>query len=61
MAHILIPYQWKEENKEERQTIFCTPLDPFGEKSDEEEPRDDFTIPQKVHYHSNRKLNLDAF
>ena len=30
------------------------------EDSDEEEPRDDYTIPQKVHYHSNWKRNQDA-
>ena len=41
-----------KESKGGRQTIFFTPLNPFGGDSDEEEPRDDYTIPQKVHYHS---------
>ena len=34
-------------SKRGRQTIFFTPLNPFGEDSDEEETRDDYTIPQK--------------
>ena len=49
-----------KESKEGRQTIFFTQLDPFEENSGAEEPRDDFTIPQKVHRHSNRKRNQDA-
>ena len=33
---------------------------PFGGDSDEEEPRDDYTVPQKVCYHSYWKRNQDA-
>ena len=50
----------KPENKEGRQTIFVTPLNPFGENPDEEAPSVDITIPRKVHYHSNWKRNQDA-
>ena len=40
---------------------FFTPLNPFGEDSDEEEPRDDYTVLQKVHNHTNNcKRNQDA-
>ena len=35
-------------------------LTPFGGDSDEEEPRDDYTVPQKVRYHSHWKRNQDA-
>ena len=38
-----------KESDKGRQTIFCTPLNPFGVDSDEEEPSDDYTIPQKVY------------
>ena len=40
--------------------VFFTPLSPFGGDSDEEEPRDDCTFPQKVHYHRHWKRNQDA-
>ena len=43
-----------------RQSVFFTPLNPFGGDSDEEEPRDDYTILPKVHYHSHWKRNKDA-
>ena len=43
-----------------RQTVFFTPLNPYGGDSDEEEPRDDHTVPQKVHYHSHWERNQDA-
>ena len=43
-----------------RQTVFFTPLNPFGGDSDEEELRDDYTVPQKVHYHSHWQPNQDA-
>ena len=43
-----------------RQTVFFTPLNAFGGDSDEEEPRDDYTVPQQVHYHSHWKRNQDA-
>ena len=36
-----------KESDKGRQTIFFTPLNPIGGDSDEEEPRDDYTIPQK--------------
>ena len=50
-----------KESDEGRQIVFFTPLNnPFGEDSDEEEPRDDYTIPQKVHYHIHWKRNQDA-
>ena len=49
-----------KQNKEGRLTNFFTPLNPFGENPDEEAPSDDFTIPKKVHYHSNWKPNQDA-
>ena len=39
---------------------FFTPLNPFGGDSDEEGPRDDYTVPQQMHYHSQRKRNPDA-
>ena len=48
------------ESKEGRQTIFFTPLKPFGDISDEEEPRDDLSKPRKVHYHSKWKSRQDA-
>ena len=44
----------------ERHTIFFTLLNPLGEKSDEEAPGDDLSIPRKVHYHSNWKHDQDA-
>ena len=37
------------QSKEGRQTISFTPLNPFGENPDEEEPSDDIAIPQQVH------------
>ena len=49
-----------KESDKGRQTIFFTPLSPFGGDSDEEEPRDDHTVPQKVHYHGHWKRNQDA-
>ena len=48
------------ESKEGRQTIFCTPLNPFGYIPDEEEPSDDLSKPRKVHYHSKSKKTQDA-
>ena len=56
-------YPWErtdsggKESHKGRQTIFFTPLNPFGGDSDEEEPLDDYTISQKVHYHSHWKHN----
>ena len=48
------------ESKEGRQTIFLTLLSPLGEKSDEEEPSDDLSVPRKVHYYSKWKHDQDA-
>ena len=48
------------ESKEGRQTIFFTPLNPFGDNPSEEEPSDDFSKPRKVHYHSKWKPREDA-
>ena len=39
----------------EGQTIFFTPLKPFGDIPDEEEPRDDLSKPIKAHYHSKSR------
>ena len=48
------------ESDKGRQTVFFPPLDPSGGDSDEEEHRDDYTVPQKVHHHSHWKHNQDA-
>ena len=39
----------KEKNKA-RQAVFLTPTNPFGNDPEEEEPHDDYTVPQKVPY-----------
>ena len=39
-------------SRDGRQTVFCTPLNPFVDNPDEEEPSDDLSKPRKVHYHS---------
>ena len=41
------------ESDKGRQTVFFTPLNPFGGDSDEEEPWDDYTVLQNVHHHSH--------
>ena len=41
------------ESDKGRQTVFFTPLNPFGGDSDEEEPCDDYTVLQNVHHHSH--------
>ena len=48
-----------KEHKGGRQTIFFTRSTLLVD-SDEEEPRDDSTVPQKVHCHSHWKRNQDA-
>ena len=48
------------ESDKGRQTVFFTPLNPFGGDSVEEEPRDDHTIPQKVHFHSRWRRKQNA-
>ena len=50
----------EEKSKEGRPTIFFTPLNLFGENSDEEAPSDDLSIPRKVRYHSNWKPTQDV-
>ena len=44
--------------KEGRQTVFFTPLDPFGD--DTEEEYDDLSTPRKVHYKNKRKVSQYA-
>ena len=48
------------ESKEGKQTIFLTPLNPFGDTPDGEEPSDDSSKSRKVHYHSEWKSRQDA-
>ena len=48
------------ESKEERQTIFFTPLNPFGDNPEEEEPSDDLSKLRKVHHHSKWTHTQDA-
>ena len=43
------------ESEEGGQTIFFTPLSPFGDNPDQEEPSDDFSKPRKVQYHCKLK------
>ena len=50
----------RRESKEGRLTIFFTPLNPFGNNPDEEEPSDDLSKPRKVHCHSKGKNYQDA-
>ena len=50
----------RRQSKERRQTIFFTPLSPFGDNPDEEEPSDDLSKPRKVHYYSKSKNSQDA-
>ena len=49
-----------KESDKGRQSVFFTPLSPFGGDSDEEEPNDDYTVPQKMHYHNHWKHDQDA-
>ena len=58
LENVLIP--GGHESDKGRQTVLFTPLNPFGGDSDEEEPRDDYTVPQKLHYHSHWKRDQDA-
>ena len=53
-------FQVDRKAREGRQTLFFTLVNPFGRDSDEEEPRDDCTIPQKVRCYSHWKRNQDA-
>ena len=49
-----------KDSHKRRQAIFFTPLNPVGGDPEEEEPPDDYTVPQKVHYHSHWKRNPNA-
>ena len=46
MANGLIP--GGEEKDKARQTFFLTPTNPCGNDPKEEEPHDDYTVPQKT-------------
>ena len=48
------------ESKDGRQTIFFTPLDPFGDNADEGGPGDDLSKPRQVHYYSKWHITQDA-
>ena len=50
-----------KESKEGRQTVFFTPLDPFGSDAHEqEEPSEDCSRPRKVHCHSHWRNDQNA-
>ena len=49
-----------KESDKGRRIVFFRPLNYSGGDSDEEEPRDDYPVPQKVHHHSHWKRNQDA-
>ena len=49
-----------KENDKARQSVFLTPLIPFGSDPGEEEPHFDHTVPQKVHYETYWRRNQDA-
>ena len=42
------------------QAVFQTPADPFGNDPEEEEPHDDYTVPQKTSYVTRWKPDHDA-
>ena len=48
------------ESKEGRQTVFFTPLNPFGYNPDKAGPSDDLSKPRKVHHYSKWKTRQDA-
>ena len=56
--HGLIP-GGKEKDKA-RQAVFLTPTTPLWSDRDEEEPHDDYTIPQKVPYVTRWKHDQNA-
>ena len=43
-----------------RQSVFFTPLNPFGNDPKEEDRHFDYTVPQKGHYETYLKCNQDA-
>ena len=49
----------RKDTKERRQTVFFTPLDPFGAEA-EEEYDDDLSKPRKVHYKNKWEVCPDA-
>ena len=49
-----------KENDKARQAVFFTPLNQFGNDTDEEKLHGDHTVPQKVHYQTCWKRNQDA-
>ena len=54
------PHCWRKTQKNGRQTIFFTLLNPFGEHSDEEAFGKSLTLHRKVHYRSFWKHHQDA-
>ena len=49
-----------KEKDRARQTVFPTPLNPFGKDLEEDKPHFDYTVPQKVPYETRWKHNKDA-
>ena len=49
-----------KENDKERQAVFFTPVNPFGNAPEEEELHFDHTVPQQVHDQTCWKRNQDA-
>ena len=49
----------KEKDKA-RQAVFRTPTNPFGDDPEEEEPHDDFTVPQKAPHVTKWKFDQNA-
>ena len=49
-----------EDEKAKKEDRPFTPLNPFGDNPDEEEPCDDLSKHRKVHYHSKWKTRQDA-
>ena len=43
-----------------RQAVFSTPTNPFGDDPEEEEPHDDFTVPQKAPHVTKWKYDQDV-
>ena len=48
------------ESREGRETVFFTPLNPFGDNPDEAKPSDDLFKARKEHYHSKWNPRQDA-
>ena len=58
LGHGLIPGGKEKDN--DRQSVFLTPTNPFGNDPEEEEPHDDFTVPQKVPHVTRWKHDENA-